>query len=123
MIQKRLYKLSPWIIRILIPSGTIGTYILYEINNESICLPVYIGRSDIDLRNRLMQHALNYRAHFFEFMIQSSPENAYIVECSLYHALGNNIRNIIHPDKPNGIEILCPFCRKNYMQGLLNKQA
>ena len=113
--MQRLYKLSPWIIRMIIPENIIGGYILYELKNGS-CVPVYIGRSDKDLRNRLLQHAFSYKGDYFEYMVLNSPEKAFDLECSLYHALSNEIMNKIHPDKPDGVKVTCPFCNiKRYI--------
>lgn len=52
--QRRLYRLSPWLIRALIPVGYIGTYKLFRLGETE---PIYVGRSDTCLRNRLLRHA------------------------------------------------------------------
>jgi hypothetical protein len=33
-----------------------------------------------------------------------------VLECAVFHALGAQLRNQIHPDAPNGSGARCPFC-------------
>lgn len=109
-LKKRLFKLSPHVVRMLIPKEIIGSYILYKLEDNKI-IPEYIGRSDFDLRNRLIRHALNNKAQYFEYMVLDSREKAFNLECSLFHALSGEISNKIHPDNPNNIRISCPICK------------
>lgn len=46
-MKTRLYKFTPWLIRMLIPSGFKGTYILYS-KDKNVVEPIYVGRSDTD---------------------------------------------------------------------------
>lgn len=111
--QRRLYHLSPWIVRALIPVDYIGTYTLYRFRKEE---PSYIGRSDTCLRNRLLAHAHTKRADYFDYDIQWTIEKCFIAECSAYHALLNKSENLIHPSMPKGLQIECPFCHSNFEQ-------
>lgn len=112
----RLLRLSPWIIKAVIPQNIIGNYILYTFKNGQ-AVPIYVGRSDIDLKNRLLQHAYANKAEYFEFIVQKSSKNAFELECALFHALEKEIINKIHPDMPNGKKAKCPFCLEdlNYL--------
>lgn len=111
--QRRLYRLSPWLIRVLIPIDYIGTYNLYRLGKTE---PVYIGRSDTCLRNRLLSHAQAKRADYFDYDIQWTREKCFIAECSAYHALLGKTENLIHPAPPKGLQIKCPFCRSTFDQ-------
>ncbi len=106
----RLYKLTPWLIRMIIPSQLIGTYTLY-LNDSLGCRPVYTGRSDTDLRRRLISHPLMGYATHFEYNTYDCPEKAFIVECAQYHLSKGIYLNKIHPAIPNGSLISCPFCK------------
>ena len=101
----RLYRLRPWLVRAMVPSALIGTYVLYRDRT-----PVYIGRSDRDLQQRLLQHSAAGRGDYFTYDIHRHPLIAFDVECSLFHALNDDLTNRIHPDHPNYQEAACPFC-------------
>ena len=111
--QRRLYRLFPWLIRTLIPIDYIGTYSLYKFKGKE---PIYIGRSDTCLRNRLLSHAHTKRADYFDYDIQWTVAKCFVAECSTYHALLGQIDNLIHPRTPNGLDIKCPFCRSTFDQ-------
>lgn len=111
--QRRLYRLSPWLVRALIPVDYIGTYSLYRFREKE---PIYVGRSDTCLRNRLLRHAHTKRADYFDYDIQWTLEKCFIAECSAYHALLDKIDNLIHPAPPKRLQIKCPFCRSTFGQ-------
>lgn len=90
----RRFRLSPWLVRALIPDGVIGVYVLW-----SPTAPVYVGRSDTSLRRRLLEHARTWPDVFFAFDVAFSPEDAYRMECCLFHALGDRTTNIDHPQR------------------------
>lgn len=93
MIPRR-YALKPWLIRALLPESIIGTYVLW-----SPTAPVYVGRSDTSLRRRLIEHAGVWPDIFFTYDIAFSAQDAYAMECSLFHALGDHTSNIDHPQR------------------------
>ena len=101
----RLFRLKPWLIRTLIPKGLPGTYLLYRTGR-----PIYAGRSDSDLRNRLITHALTERAEHFGFGVFSDSDRAYDMECALFHALEPRVTNLIHPASPKGTGRSCFIC-------------
>lgn len=67
----------------------------------------YVGRSDYDLRQRMLQSALesNYAAFWFDYA--SSPMDAYKYECYLYHRF-NPPDNAVHPATPPYTNWRCP---------------
>lgn len=112
-MKSRLYKLSPWLIRALIPMGIKGTYILY-VKKGSNLVPVYVGRSDTDLQRRLLNHSYFTVAHYFEYFHFDSLEKAFLSESSLFHCFEDTVLNEIHPATPHSSSIVCPYCTKNY---------
>lgn len=105
MIRHRLYRLRPWLVRALIPPEQVGSYILYR-----AAVPVYVGRSDSDLRRRLLQHTGAGTAEYFSYDIHPSPWQAFQAECSLYHATIGQLTNRVHPRAPTSVATVCPFC-------------
>ncbi len=101
----RLFKLEPWLVRAVIPQGKIGVYVLY-ISGK----PVYAGRSDEDLRSRLVAHASVKRAEYFGFGLYSDASRAFDIECALFHALEPCTTNLIHPASPKGSGRICVVC-------------
>lgn len=106
-MKPRLLRLRPWLVRALIPPQYIGTYVLYT----STGVPSYIGRSDTDLRRRLLRHCTNRRGVYFTYDVHNSPLNAYEIECALFHTLTPDISNRIHPDRPTYQRASCVYCR------------
>ncbi len=109
--------LRSWLVRLLIPSGLCGSYTLFSAAGS----PTYTGRSDSDLRERLLTHAADARGDYFRFDIHSSAEQAYLAECSAYHAWGPSLENAIHPARPGGSCVQCPFCRPTLLSAFANR--
>lgn len=109
MRRRRVHRLSPHLIKIHVPKGKAGAYILY-VRGKCGLRPVYTGRSDTDLRRRLLTHARSCRGTFFEFDLLTTVEQAYLLECAVYHGLNGATQNLIHPAKPMGSKSDCPFC-------------
>lgn len=109
MTGRRRFSLRPWLIRALIPSHRVGTYVLSHDTHV-----VYIGRSDTDLRRRLIEHARNRGPSiYFTYAIHRSSLLAYDDECSLFHAVGDSATNMAHPQSPAGTTAPCGFCQVN----------
>ncbi len=68
----------------------------------------YVGRSDGDVQGRLAQHIGSGYSHFW-FAYASSPMDAFLKECWLWHQYSPT-DNSIHPDRPNGSGWRCPVC-------------
>lgn len=105
MNRERALRLSSWLIRAIIPARLIGTYVLYRQGS-----PVYIGRSDTDLRRRLLEHSARARGDYFTYDVHHTSTQAFEVECSLFHALRPALTNVLHPDRPDYGTEMCPFC-------------
>lgn len=106
-MNPRLLRLRPWLIRSLIPPQQVGTYVLYTATG----IPRYVGRSDADLRQRLLRHCTDRRGAYFTYDVHNSPLNAFEMECALFHVLGPSITNRIHPDHPAYQPARCAYCR------------
>jgi excinuclease UvrABC nuclease subunit len=93
---------------------TSGVYLLGS--SEKSC--IYIGRSEINLRDRIRNHfpdnekdpslKENTPDHFYYVQTYSLRE-AYELECRWYHEL-KPICNIKHPPKP--YPLVCPICKE-----------
>jgi hypothetical protein len=105
MMRPRSFRLAPWVVRALIPEGYIGTYVLYRYG-----APHYIGRSDVCVRRRLLEHCASVRGEYFTYDVHSFADQAFTAECSLFHALRPQLTNVLHPDRPNYSQAVCPFC-------------
>ncbi|MFE3109064.1 GIY-YIG nuclease family protein [Kitasatospora indigofera] len=99
-------RLSASLVRALIPPQRIGTYLLYTADGRL----TYIGRSDTDIRRRLLRHCADRRADYFTYDVHPNPASAYTVECALFHLGSPDATNLIHPARPNGDPIPCMFC-------------
>lgn len=108
----RLFKLQPWLVRTLVPPRRAGTYLLYRAGR-----PIYAGRSDADLRNRLITHALADRAEHFGFGVFTDADRAFDMECALFHALAPSVTNLIHPASPKGSGRPCFICSAGNQAG------
>lgn len=106
-MNPRLLRLRPWLVRSLIPRQQVGTYLLYAATGA----PSYVGRSDTDLRQRLLRHCTDRRGVYFTFDVHNSPLNAFEMECALFHLLGPSVTNRIHPDHPAYQPARCSYCR------------
>jgi hypothetical protein len=100
----RVFRLKSWLVRALIPEGKSGTYLLYQSGR-----PVYAGRSDEDLRSRLVTHARFERAEHFGFDVFPDAHRAFDMECALFHSLGPKT-NLIHPASPKSSGRTCFIC-------------
>ena len=74
-----------------------------------------VRRDDVDLRQRLLQHAREGSANvLFGWMLAENPHEAYRLECYLWHAQGGawaRIEGDAHPAPAERIPFLgCPDC-------------
>lgn len=74
----------------------------------------YVGRADLDMRDRLLQ--LIGSGNMFKFKYQPSGEEAFHAECELFHDF-KPPGNRMHPDRPAGTNWECPRCRFFRLQG------
>jgi hypothetical protein len=94
-------------ISMMLPAAKPGSYLLLESSQ-----PVYVGRSDRCVRQRLLSHPLRGKATHFTATITDDARGAYLLECYWFHRYrsdGAGLRNQIHPPgwQPNA---QCPFC-------------
>jgi hypothetical protein len=101
------YRAQPNVVRALIPVDTRGAYVL--LNGHS---PFYVGRSDHCLRERIAGHQMLWRATHVAWTSCSTATAAYHLESAYFHmwAGRGSLLNRIHPAKPAGSLIECPFC-------------
>jgi hypothetical protein len=76
-----------------------------------------VGRDDVDLRQRLLQHARQQDENvLFGWMIAADANEAYRLECYLWHAQGGawaGIAGDAHPAPAERIPFLgCPDCEE-----------
>jgi hypothetical protein len=69
----------------------------------------YAGRSDTNLRTRLLSHVGEGYYHFYA-EYASSPKAAFERECQLYHYYYKQLYNVSHPARPEGTLWKCPYC-------------
>ena len=74
-----------------------------------------VGRDDVDLRQRLLQYARERRTNvLFGWILAEDPNEAYQLECYLWHAHGGawaRIEGDAHPSPAERIPFLgCPDC-------------
>ena len=97
-------------IKLALPPGLAGSYLLLAPPGR----PLYVGRSDRCLRQRLLGHPLRGRATHFTAAVAEGPRGAYLLECYWWHryrAGGTYLVNQLHPASYQGASP-CPFCRE-----------
>lgn len=93
-----------------IPVGRKGNY-AYGRTKDGTFYVSYVGRSDSDLNDRI-RHGIGQYPEF-KFSLAITAKAAYEKECKNYHDFGGpegKLDNEIHPDKPDGKELECPYC-------------
>jgi len=92
-----------------LPAGVPGSYLLLDRTGR----PLYVGRSDQCLRQRLLSHPLRARATHFTTAVADNPRGAFLLECYWWHRYrrdGLELLNKIHPATYEA-RATCPFCR------------
>jgi len=86
-----------------------GAYALgYAANDGGFCV-LQIGRSDTDVRSKLIGQIGTQ--NLFKFILSTGPMLAFEKECELFHNFSppNNRR---HPERTAGTNWTCPRCRQ-----------
>ena len=109
------YLFSQEIIEKNVPDNCFGNYALgYKNEQTGVFIVLYVGRSDTNLRKRLLDHlGEDKRFKHFKFIKQVDIRQAYLLECKNYHDFGGEdgkLLNKVHPDCPSGYAINCPIC-------------
>jgi hypothetical protein len=97
-----------------VPPGTAGVYFLKSVGPGGI-VAERVGRDDVDIRQRLLQHAREGIENIlFGWMHASDANEAYQLECYLWHAQGGawaSLEGDSHPQPAEPIPFLgCPDC-------------
>jgi hypothetical protein len=97
-----------------VPPGIAGVYFLKRVGKGGR-VAERVGRDDVDLRQRLLEHARQAPENvLFGWIFASDPNEAYRLECYLWHAQGGawaRIDGDAHPTAVVPIPFLgCPDC-------------
>lgn len=102
------YRLSFDAIDGVVTRKSAGVYALgYADGRGRFCVN-HVGRSDIDLRGRLLDFIGSDA--LFKYRYCSSTQTAFEKECELFHDIGPP-GNRVHPDRPRGTTWRCPRCQ------------
>lgn len=96
-----------------VSSNKIGNYALGYEKEESF-IPKYVGRSDSDVKDELINY-LDDKSHHKKFMFRyaSTEKEAHEKECKNFHDFEKQLENEKHPDSPNGMNLTCPFPQRH----------
>jgi len=112
-MMSHVHELNRITVSLNVECKSIGSYLLGYIDPEDEFIPLYPGRSDTNLRNRLYKHVSFGDFTHFRFFPTQRVRDAYHQECRDYHLLHRSgITNIIHPGHPKGLPYSCPYCPK-----------
>jgi hypothetical protein len=97
-----------------VPPGRPGVYFLKSVGADGQ-VAERVGRDDLDLRQRLLQYAREGRPNvLFGWIVADDANEAYRLECYLWHAHGGawaRIEGDAHPAPAERIPFLvCPDC-------------
>lgn len=104
--------LLPRVVRKVVAPGKPGAYALGD-DHRGFTVR-YVGRSDTCLRTRLLTHNHLYGFEYCAFQCSATVEDAFAVECELYHVhlqLGIALKNQLHPASPRWTGASCRYCR------------
>ena len=87
-----------------------GAYALGHIGEKGGFVPIYVGRSDDDINDRLKKW-VGKKYSKFRFKHYDSPKAAFEKECNLYHDWKKQLDNDRHPDRPDNSSWKCPRCK------------
>ena len=99
-----------------VPPGVAGVYFVKSVGTGGQ-VAERVGRDDVDLRQRLLQHARGAGENvLFGWMRAEDRNDAYRLECYLWHAQGGawaSIEGDAHPRAAERIPFLgCPDCEE-----------
>ena len=107
------YRLTQEIVNGSVQRDRIGVYLLglwTKTETDIGC----VGRSDTDLQGRLHDRVGDDGQFRFRYM--ETVAEAFEEECRLYHEFDPPM-NLIHPDSPDGMNLLCPVCQTQFDAG------
>ena len=99
-----------------VPPGIAGVYFVKTVTRGGR-VSERVGRDDVDLRQRLLEHARQAAENvLFGWIFAGDPNEAYRLECYLWHAQGGawaRIEGESHPVPAERIPFLgCPDCEE-----------
>lgn len=96
----------------LLTAGLTGAYALSRSPTNDPFVVHYAGRSDSDIKRRLLDHVNDGRYLFAKCGYTTSAKAAFEWECRVFHDFGGAaaLDNHIHPDRPRGSDWSCPRC-------------
>jgi|TARA_Y100000310_G_C20683511_1_gene817540 hypothetical protein len=103
-----LLKLCKPVVDGIVSNGLVGVYCLGEKSPKGFHVG-YVGRSDTDLRRRLLQHVQSGKFSYFYFVQTETIFDAFRIECREWHRFFE-LGNAIHPDAPKNLPYICPYC-------------
>lgn len=118
-----VFELKQAVVKDLVTKRTVGTYRLGVLNSG--CFEIgYFGRSDKDLRRRLLEHTREASFTHFSFDISETLFEAFRKECRDWHLVKDSCKNCMHPGAPMRLPYLCPYCLAkkvfNFKRRLMN---
>lgn len=105
------YGLQKIIVKLYVGENKMGNYALGKKSDDNSFVVTFVGRSDIDLMQDIINHIENCYTHF-KFGYADSIQEAFDKECYIYHDFGENtmLDNRIHPTIPASTNSKCPVC-------------
>ncbi len=91
-----------------VSKNSVGVYCLGKKTPKGFCVG-YVGRSDTNLKRRLLQHVQNGKFSQFYFIPTKTIFDAFRMECREWHRFFE-LSNVIHPDAPKNLPYICPYC-------------
>lgn len=85
-----------------------GNYVLGDKDQTGEFVPMWIGRSDTDLRLEL-KSKLSSGFPFFKFSV-GPPNYSFELESAQYHGFLGKLQNKTHPNPPAGSGMKCVLC-------------
>ena len=111
IVMEGPFKFNNETIQSIMLGSRIGNYCLVredEINLHGLHRVHYVGRSDTDLKEELLNTLKNHPYPYFYYRYAESVREAFDIECYEYHQLvPENLDNKIHPAKPVGTNLTC----------------
>jgi len=105
---KNFYKMTEEVINEKVRDYIKGVFVLGISNRDNKFIPLFLYRSEQDLKKDLLRKLKN-NFEYFWFEKSKNIKESYILECKLFHDYFNK-EGQYHPRKPIDTEFICPFC-------------
>lgn len=106
------YSLNSDEIKNLVKEKSIGNFALGQMDNQGKFVVTFVGRSDKDLQDTILQYVFSDKFQCFKFSYAENPKQAFEKECMNFHDFGEDIKllNTEHPQPPKDKFCECPYC-------------